>query len=187
MGDRTQNLHCGKACLALEQGRHGAEGELEGRTCGNGMKADTCIFMGGEGGSCFIRVLESSTLTGDLRKPGLSQTEARQAIPADPHQQPENQPHPARQIGDRHKAQPASSQPWVAETAALEKMMCLFRETKCPTMNRIRFHRHMKTRSILSTLCKPRPQMNISFCLSSQSRIASSSQDLPRRRGHVSP
>lgn len=35
------------------------------------------------------------------------------------------------------------------------KMMCLFRETTYPTMNPIRFHRHMKTRSFSNVLCKP--------------------------------
>lgn len=99
-------------------------------------------------------------------------------LPAGPHQQPENRLHPARQIGNRHKARPAPSQPWVAEAAALEKMMCLFRETKCPTMNPIRFHRHMKTRSILSTLCKP-PATDEYFILSQQQEQNSKQQPGP--------
>lgn len=51
------------------------------------------------------------------------------------------------------QAQPAPSQPWVAEAVCVpERMMCLFRETKCRTMNPIRFHRHMKMQSILHPL-----------------------------------
>lgn len=46
----------------------------------------------------------------------------------------------------------------------LGEMICLFQEIKSPTMSPFRFHKHMKTRSILNVLCKPQLQINILFC-----------------------
>lgn len=68
------------------------------------------------------------------------------------------------------------------------KMMCLFRETKYPTMNPIRFHRHMKTRSISNVLCKPpaTDKYFISF-QAAPGRISSSIQPPPWRVQPVLP
>lgn len=130
-------------------------------------------------------------MTGVSESATLSGTPGNQAILTSQTDLPSlalinNKPHLVWQKGDaRCKAQPAPSQPWVAEAGALEKIMCLFRETKCPTMNPIRFHRHMKTRSILNTLCKP-PATDEYFILSQQPEQTSSSQHLPSRQGYMS-
>lgn len=88
-------------------------------------------------------------------------------------------------------AKPAPPGPGCQGSQLLGKMMCLFRETKYPSMNPIRFHGHMKTRSILNVLHKP-PATDKYFIpfQAVLDRIASSIRSLPggarqswRRRG----
>ena len=80
--------------------------------------------------------------------------EARQISSCQPPpEQPETQTGPSQSGSLRPNQLPPS--PGWQRLLFPGKMMRLFREIKYPTMNPIRFHRHMKTRSISNVLCKP--------------------------------
>lgn len=124
--------------------------------------------MGGEGQCAFLRnpslcrknwLSVAGNLRGNQAIPqrGQSDSSCHRHPTPNTHthtaQQPEAQPGPGQLGSLRPKQHP--SNPGRQRLPLPEKMMCLFRETKYPTMNPIRFHRHMKTRSILNVLCKP--------------------------------